>query len=144
MDQHTVKRTRASRIAVSTCGDATRGIDSKDGAVVAIIDVCKSLIHGILHADVVDVAARRVRLGKECPFARKGHCASRYMYNGHVLEEVLALIEVLNGVRLASTSTRDAAVTGPRKGSMSTNQGAKRKSRQEGNEKNVHRDARQR
>lgn len=54
-----------SRIAVSTGGDGTPGVDGKDGGVVAIIDICKSLGRCILHVQVVYIATRRVFAGKE-------------------------------------------------------------------------------
>lgn len=66
------------------------------------------------------------------------------MENGRVREEILSLVKVLEEVRLVSTLTDDITVARSGNGSMSTNQGAKGNSGQEGNEKGVHPDARRR
>ena len=53
------------RIAVSASGNGTVGVDGKDSRVIAIVHIRKPLGRCIVHAQVIHIAIRRVRAGKE-------------------------------------------------------------------------------
>lgn len=65
MNQYGRRKHNVSRIAVPTHRDSARRVDSKDGRVITIVHIRKSLGHCVLHVEVIHVAVRRVCTGEE-------------------------------------------------------------------------------